>query len=298
MFTYEEAPEKLRMTLRGEGEYAGEKVIDIPMAEVEAKIDDAVLTDIFDAPELSGTVKIIGGTDKGKVLTEGTDYKLTYGGDWFPGEEKYVKIEGIGRYSGNMSAKWKLLPSPMASQNVTVTLPASAYTYSGKAIMPTPVVKFKSGKAGMVTLKNGTDYTVSYAGNVNAGTATVKVTGKGRFSGVKSATFKISKAANTLSVKAKTATLKAKKLKKKKQLLAVKKILTVNNAKGTLSYKITKVSKSKYKKYFAMNARTGKLTVKKKLKKGTYKVNVAVTASGDANHNAATKQVTFRIKVK
>jgi hypothetical protein len=98
---------------------------------------------------------------------------------------------------------------------VTVTLPASAYTYSGKAIMPTPVVKFKSGKAGMVTLKNGTDYTVSYAGNVNAGTATVKVTGKGRFSGVKSATFKINKAANTLSVKAKTATLKAKKLKKK-----------------------------------------------------------------------------------
>lgn len=293
MFTYEEAPEKLRMTLRGEGEYAGEKVIDIPMAEVEAKIDDAVLTDIFDAPELSGTVKIIGGTDKGKVLTEGTDYKLTYGGDWFPGEGKYVEIEGIGRYSGYMSAKCKLLPSPMASQNVTVTLPASAYTYSGKAIMPTPVVKFKSGKAGMVTLKNGTDYTVSCAGNVNAGTATVKVTGKGRFSGVKSATFKINKAANTLSVKAKKATVKAKKLKKKNQTLSVTKVLTVSKKIG----KVTYVKKGGNKK-ISINATTGKVTVKKKLKKGTYKVKVDVTASGDANHNAATKQVTFKVNVK
>ncbi|MBQ9067555.1 MAG: RICIN domain-containing protein, partial [Eggerthellaceae bacterium] len=41
------------------------------------------------------------------------------------------------------------------------------------------------------TLKAGTDYTVSYSNNTKVGTATVKVTGKGNYTGTKSATFNI-----------------------------------------------------------------------------------------------------------
>lgn len=63
-------------------------------------------------------------------------------------------------------------------------------SYTGKAITPKPVVKL-SGK----TLKEGTDYTLSYKNNVNIGTATVTVTGKGNYTGTKSATFKIVRAA-------------------------------------------------------------------------------------------------------
>ena len=40
----------------------------------------------------------------------------------------------------------------------------------------------------------------------------------------------------------------------------------------------------------------GKVTVKKGLKKGTYKVKVK--AAGNKNYKAATKTVTFKIKVK
>ena len=43
---------------------------------------------------------------------------------------------------------------------------------------------------------------------------------------------------------------------------------------------------------------TGKVTVKKGLKKGTYKVKVKVKAAGTSNYNALTKTVTFTIKVK
>ena len=43
---------------------------------------------------------------------------------------------------------------------------------------------------------------------------------------------------------------------------------------------------------------TGKITVKKKTKKGTYKLSISVTASGNANYLAATKTVTVTIKVK
>ena len=292
----------MMVTFIGKGDYEGtETFVDgIKIRKAKATIKDQVLDPLhMDPQKMEETVVLEAGDGiPEKTLTRGTDY-IVDGAmyELVPGETTAVIMAyNRGDYVGYFNVPCTFLPTPMSS--VSIKLPAAAYTFTGKAITPAPVVTFKSSNGRTMTLKNGTDYTVSYAGNVNAGTATVKVTGKGRFSGVKSATFRINKAANTLSVKAKTATLKAKKLKKKKQLLAVKKILTVNNAKGTLSYKIKKVSKSKYKKYFAMNARTGKLTVKKKLKKGTYKVNVAVTASGDANHNAATKQVTFRIKVK
>ena len=41
-----------------------------------------------------------------------------------------------------------------------------------------------------------------------------------------------------------------------------------------------------------------KVTVKKGLKKGTYKVKVKVTAPGDSNYKKAVKQTTFKIRVK
>ena len=46
-------------------------------------------------------------------------------------------------------------------------------------------------KVGGRTLKNGTDFTVSYKNNTEPGTATLKVTGKGNYSGSVSKTFKI-----------------------------------------------------------------------------------------------------------
>ena len=64
---------------------------------------------------------------------------------------------------------------------------ASPQQYTGKAVTPEPVVKFQ-GK----TLKKGTDYTVTYSNNVKIGTATVTVSGRGNYSGSRSATFRIS----------------------------------------------------------------------------------------------------------
>lgn len=62
----------------------------------------------------------------------------------------------------------------------------------------------------------------------------------------------------------------------------------MTNANGRVTYELAGVTKKKFKKYFKVNAKSGRITVKKGLKKGTYKVKVRVTAAGDANHNAAT----------
>ena len=50
--------------------------------------------------------------------------------------------------------------------------------------------------------------------------------------------------------------------------------------------------------FYVDQAKTGKVTVKKGLKKGTYKVKVNVKAAGSPNYNAVTRAVTFTIKVK
>ena len=68
-----------------------------------------------------------------------------------------------------------------------VTAPDQVYT--GATLTPTPTVAL-NGK----TLKAGADYTVSYKNNVNAGTATVVVTGKGNYEGSAKTTFTIKKA--------------------------------------------------------------------------------------------------------
>ncbi|MBQ9059856.1 MAG: hypothetical protein IJ128_01765 [Firmicutes bacterium] len=98
----------------------------------------------------------------------------------------------------------------------------------------------------------------------------------------------------TLNVKATKKTVKVKKLKKKAQTV---KPLTVKGQKTTVTYKGTAVGK-KAKKALKINKKTGKITVKKKTKKGTYKMKVTVTAAGNAKYEAATKKVTVTIRVK
>lgn len=184
-------------------------------------------------------------------------------------------------------------PAPSTSKSdiskATLSLSKTKVAYNGKAQTPAVTVKY----AGKV-LRNGTDYAVSYKNNKNAGTATVTVAGKGSFTGSKSATFKITKAKQPMTVKANAKTVKFAKVKKKAQ--TVTKAITVKKAQGALAYK--NVSTAKAAKKLKVNAKTGKITVPKKTKKGTYSVKVKVTAKGNSNYNSGSKIVTVKVKVK
>ncbi|MBR1761995.1 MAG: fibronectin type III domain-containing protein [Eubacterium sp.] len=67
-------------------------------------------------------------------------------------------------------------------------------TYTGKALTQSLTVKL-----GSKTLKNGTDYKVTYKNNKNVGKATVTITGINAYSGTISKTFKINPKGTTLS---------------------------------------------------------------------------------------------------
>ena len=120
-----------------------------------------------------------------KTLTNGTDYSLSYKNNTNAGTAT-VTITGKNKYKDSVNKNFTI--SPASISNATVSGLANK-TYNGSAQTQNLTVK-----VGDKTLTNGTDYTISYANNTNAGTATVTITGKGNYSGTLSKTFTISSA--------------------------------------------------------------------------------------------------------
>ena len=120
----------------------------------------------------------------GKTLKNGTDYTVSYSNNTKVGTAK-VTITGKGNYTGSVSKTYSIKNN---FKKATVS-GISTKAFTGKNITQSITVKY-NGK----TLKNGTDYTVSYSSNKNIGTATVKVTGKGSYTGTITKTFKINPA--------------------------------------------------------------------------------------------------------
>ena len=105
-----------------------------------------------------------------------------------------LSISGSNNTSAEVSLAFTVEPKSLEGAQVNVT---GDYTYDGNEKKP-------SGSAVTVTLNDetlteGSDYTLSYENNTDAGTATVKVSGKGNYSGTVTGTFQIAKATPTVS---------------------------------------------------------------------------------------------------
>jgi hypothetical protein len=100
---------------------------------------------------------------------------------------------------------------------------------------------------------------------------------------------------NTMTVKVKKEKLTVKYtfLKKKSKTIKIDKALAISKAKGDVTYK-KESGNSKIK----VDKKTGAITVKKRLKKGTYKIKVKITAAGTSSYSRGFKTVTLKIKVK
>ena len=86
---------------------------------------------------------------------------------------------------------------PTSIVGVTVNV-SGTFTYDGNAKTPDPVVVLNGE-----TLIKDQDYTVSYANNVNAGQATVTVTGMGNYTGSANSKYEIAKREITITAEAK-----------------------------------------------------------------------------------------------
>ena len=123
--------------------------------------------------------------DGTKTLALTTDYTLTNSGGTEVGSYE-VMITGQGNYKGTAKKQYSIITKGAAGFTVDeLTVPL---TYTGLPLTPTVTVK----KAGTTTiLTKGTDYEVAYTDNINVGTATATVTGKGNYSGTRSVNFTI-----------------------------------------------------------------------------------------------------------
>lgn len=144
---------------------------------------------VYTGNELTQTVTVTVG---GKELTKDTDYTVTGLTGTEPGSYP-VTVTGTGNYTGTVTKSFEIAKADISSAEITYD--AGPYGYTGKEWKPEVTVSFNSA-----TLTAGNDYTVSYENNINAGTATVTVTGKGNFTGSANTTFTIAKADLNLSV--------------------------------------------------------------------------------------------------
>ena len=149
-----------------------------------------------------------------------------------------------------------------------LSLSSNSYTYDGKA--KTPTVTIKNDTA---TLIKDTDYTVEYSNNINAGTATVTVTGIGNYTGILTKTFIINKAQQTVNATISSNTLD---IGDTSEITA--------SGQGTISY---------------ISSNTNVATVNNSgivtgISAGT--ATITVTATGNNNYNEASKTFTVLVK--
>ena len=212
----------------------------------------------------------------GKTLKNGTDYTVSYSNNTKVGTAT-VKITGKGNYTGSVSKTFKINNN---FKKATV-LGISNKSYTGKNITQSITVKY-NGK----TLKNGTDYTVSYSSNKNIGTATVKIAGKDSYTGTITKTFKINPAKQEIQ-----------------KLTAKSKAFFVDWAQkeSATGYEIQYATNSKFsgaKKVTVTNNKTDKKTISKLSGKKKYYVRVRsyTTVKGKKYYGAwsSTKSVTTK----
>ena len=122
-------------------------------------------------------------TLNGTTLTESQDYALTFPEDTIHAATLTVTVTGIGGYIGGTTAEYVIAQADLSGGSVALSGQDPVYT--GAAQEPELVVTLNG-----VALA-AEDYTAAYADNVNAGTATVTVTGVGDYTGVVEGSFTI-----------------------------------------------------------------------------------------------------------
>lgn len=185
-------PGSYPVTVTGTGNYTGEVTKSFTISK--AQISSAAIT--YDAGPYGYTGKEwkpeVTVSFNSATLTAGNDYTVSYENNINAGTAKII-ITGIGDHFTGLTEKTFTINS--AEISGCTFAPIADVTYNTRAHTPEVTVAI-SGR----TLEADKDYTVSYASNVNAGTATVTVTGKGNFTGSANTTFTIAKADLNLSV--------------------------------------------------------------------------------------------------
>ena len=112
---------------------------------------------------------------------------ITLQKDWFAISSTHCELDLTADIRDN-----KLKATAMLNDRIKVEFEKNeAFSYSGNELRPSVNVYYNRHRLDSIQMNEGSDYTLSYADNTNAGTATITLTGIGNFSGTKNVTFTI-----------------------------------------------------------------------------------------------------------
>ena len=184
---------KASITVKALGEYTGSFVLNFnitatPISSAEISIPYSSYTYRGRGIKPTVTVKYAG-----KTLEKDKDYTVTYSNNTAVGTARII-VTGKGSFGSSKSKYFTVKKLDLNSSYAKVTIPYSAYTYSGKGIIPAVTVKFKDG-----TVIPSSEYKLSYAKNVKVGVAEITVTGTGKnVTGTFKKTFVVKPAKNEI----------------------------------------------------------------------------------------------------
>lgn len=121
----------------------------------------------------------------GDTLDKNIDFSVSYANNVNVGNAD-VTVKGKGDF--RMFASKANFTIVTKSISAVTVAPVADQPYTGSVVTPEITVT-----DGIIILREGTDYTVTYSNNVDEGTATVNITGKGNYSGFSTTSFIISK---------------------------------------------------------------------------------------------------------
>lgn len=150
-----------------------------------ATITDEMITEIGDQTYTTNPIEpdltiTFGEGENAMTLVKGTDFTVVYSNNVTVGLAT-ATVTGQGNFTGEASADFDIIPKAL---NKNMISPIDDQEYTGEAQEPELDVNF-NGKP----LVEGTDYTLEYTDNVEAGKATATITGMGNYTGEASANF-------------------------------------------------------------------------------------------------------------
>lgn len=212
---------------------------------------------------------------EGETLKAGKDYTYTYTKASKAGQYIRLTINGKGDYKGSISGYLLILKKSV--KNFTVKGISAKKTYTGKKI--TQKITVYDGKKKL----KSSDYTVKYSSNKKPGKVTVRIIGKGNYTGTITKTF------NIVPGKMKKPSLKAGK---NKVTVSFKRVT------GVTGYQIAYSTNKRQYQYVNVSAKNTRTVLQNLSSKRNYYVKVRAYKTIDGKQYYGAYSPVKRIKVK
>ena len=146
----------------------------------------------YNGKERKPSTSVTASLAAGDVKVDRSDYSVTYKNNKNAGTASVtVKAKSESNYTGSLTEKFTIKKKNITKG--TASLSTTKYTYNGKDKKPTATVKIQlDKKSSVITLKKGTDYTVTYSSDCKSvGSKTVTIKGTGNYTGTVKKTYTI-----------------------------------------------------------------------------------------------------------